>query len=101
MYVVYVETEDLSDGNDVWERWKRHEGEMMREQPGWLKRILLRSHEHPRRYHYISFWKTEEEAAAFSNTDAFKKASAELGVVGSVTRHRFERCDLLLDEAHP
>ena len=75
-----------SETNDAWERWKRHEGEMMKEQDGWIKRLLLRSQEDPRRYHYITFWQTEEEAVAFSNTRRFVASD------WSATSRVFARC---------
>jgi heme-degrading monooxygenase HmoA len=98
VYVVYVEVEDRSEGDSTWERWKRHEGALMRSTPGWIKRMLLRSKEDPRRFHYVTMWETAEQAIAFSNTPEFKEAAASFGVGDVVTRVRFEECDLILDE---
>ncbi|MFN8533725.1 MAG: antibiotic biosynthesis monooxygenase [Dehalococcoidia bacterium] len=99
MYVVYVETTDNSPDGSVWEAWKRKEGTMMKETPGWIKRILLRSQEDPKRFHYVTFWETAEQARAFSETEAFRSAAAALGVTQQVHRVRFDECDLILDEA--
>lgn len=99
MYVVYVEVLDQSEDGSTWERWKRQEGAMMRQQPGWIKRLLLRSKNDPRRFHYVTFWEKAEQAIAFSNTPEFKEAAAALGVTDVVTRLRFEECEVILDEA--
>ncbi|MCS6801511.1 MAG: antibiotic biosynthesis monooxygenase [Chloroflexota bacterium] len=99
MYVVYVEVIDKSDDGGAWERWKRREGAMMHRAPGWRKRLLLRSKEEPRRFHYITFWETAEQAIAFSTSEEFKQAAAALGITDLVTRIRFEECDVILDEA--
>ncbi|GIW06282.1 MAG: hypothetical protein KatS3mg060_1087 [Dehalococcoidia bacterium] len=99
MYVVYVEVIDNSEGESTWERWKRQEGAMMRSAPGWIKRILLRSKEDPRRFHYVTWWETADQAIAFSNTREFRDAANALGVTDVVTRVRFDECEVILDEA--
>jgi heme-degrading monooxygenase HmoA len=99
MYVAYVEVIDQSEDGALWLRWKQQEGALIRQQPGWIRRLLLRSSEEPRRYHYITMWETAEQAIAFSNSPPFVAAAEALGVSTQVNRLRLDRCELLLDEA--
>ena len=60
--------------------WRRREGELARKTPGFIKRFMTRSVENPNVFFYTTFWETEAQIEAFTQTPEFAKARDEVGI---------------------
>jgi heme-degrading monooxygenase HmoA len=78
--------------------WKRREGELQVKTPGFIKRSMSRSVENPQKFYYSTWWQSEEQMHAFSQTPEFERAQAETLVREAADERILTRVDEVFDE---
>lgn len=51
--------------------WKEMEGDLQRQAPGFVQRMLMQSRPDPNLFHYIAVWDTIEHLESFARSEAF------------------------------
>ena len=69
-----------SDQETRFVEWKRREGVVQADAPGFKKRLVLKDLGHAGRYYYMSFWDREDALALLQQNPAFVALSAAYGV---------------------
>ena len=78
--------------------WKKAEGVLQVQTPGFIKRSMTRDIENPNVFYYVSFWRTREQMLGFLHSPHFEEVIQGVGVRDAILSRSISRVEECFDD---